>query len=203
MDELIAGYRRFRSGWASRGTLPPPGMDAAQAPRALVIACSDSRVDPQMIFDAGPGDLFVVRNVAALVPPYKEDRSDLHGTSAALEFGVRALQVKHIIVMGHAGCGGVNFLLGGSTAPVSDFVPQWMNIVAGAKARALAHGHLLTDRQRFCEHECIRESLGNLYTFPWIRDRVEDGSLILHGTWFDLHTAGLWELKPDGVFAEL
>src|ERR1700749_1630896 len=120
MENLIAGYRRFRAGtWREERDRFEELSRLGQKPRALVIACSDSRADPQMIFDAVPGELFVVRNVANLVPPYGPD-SHHHGTSAALEFGVRALKVEHILVMGHAMCGGIHALLHGAPEEASD-----------------------------------------------------------------------------------
>src|SRR5581483_3789403 len=137
MEDLIAGYRRFRAGTWSReqqrfGELSRVG----QRPRTLVIACSDSRTDPQMVFNTRPGELFVIRNVANLVPPYGPDLH-YHGTSAALEFGVRELKVQHIVIMGHAMCGGIDALLHGGPAHGNDFVGNWMHIADPARVRAL------------------------------------------------------------------
>src|SRR3954447_11918827 len=137
MDDLIEGYRRFRT-----ETWPQPRARfealaaLGQSPATMVIACSDSRVDPQMIFAAAPGELFVVRNVANLVPPYMPDAA-FHGTSAALEFAVRVLRVKRVVVLGHAQCGGVQALLEGAPPEARDFVAGWMSIAERARQRVL------------------------------------------------------------------
>ena len=198
MDELIEGYRRFRSDtWAPQRARFDQLSRSGQSPRTMLIACSDSRADPQMIFDAAPGELFVARNVANLMPPYGPD-SKFHGTSAALEFGVRVLKVEHIAVMGHAMCGGIHALLHGAPEAASDFVGHWVNIAERAKLRALnvAPEH----RQDFCEHESVRLSLENLMTFPWVRERVEAGTLALHGCFFDIRSGILERIGDDGAF---
>jgi carbonic anhydrase len=198
MDDLITGYRRFRAGiWASQRARFDELSESGQSPRTMLIACSDSRADPQMIFDAAPGALFIARNVANLMPPYGPD-SKYHGTSAALEFGVRVLKVEHIVVMGHAMCGGIHALLNGAPDEASDFVAHWVNIAERAKLRALnvAPEH----RQDFCEHESVRLSLENLMTFPWVREPVEAGTLTLHGCFFDIRSGILERIGADGVF---
>ncbi len=201
IEQLLDGYRQFhKNTWTARQELYK-SLSHSQSPRALVIACSDSRVDPQLVLGSAPGELFVVRNVANLVPPFSpDDRS--HGTSAALEFAVRALDVKVAVVLGHSGCGGVGLLMDGAsaTSAVNDFVAPWMQIAAGARARALAYGPNVPHRHRRCEQECIRESIGNLYTFPWIRERVDNGQLELHGLWFELDRGQLHHLHNDGTF---
>ncbi len=199
MDKLIDGYRRFRAqGWPERRRLFEMLASAGQSPRAMVLSCADSRVDPGMIFDAGPGELFVVRNVANLVPPYAPDGS-YHGTSAALEFGVRVLEVSHLLVMGHAQCGGIRALLTGVPAEAGDFVAGWIRIAESARTLALACDDG-TDTQLCCEWETVKLSLANLMTFPWIRDRVVAGTLTLHGGHFDIHSGALHLLGPDGRF---
>ena len=199
MDRLIDGYRRFRSERWPTERERFERLASGQRPRTLVIACSDSRVDPSMIFSAMPGELFVVRNVANLVPPYTPG-AVYHGTSAALEFGVRALQVEHIIVLGHAQCGGARALLEGTPPSLSDFVEQWLTIGEPARQRAFAcpHGQ---DRQQACEHEIVRLSLDNLMSFRWIREAVDAGRLSLHGCYFGIATGTLLILGPDGRFA--
>ncbi len=200
MEKLLHGYRRFRdSGWPERRRLFESLADAGQNPRAMVLSCADSRVDPGMIFDAGPGELFVVRNVANLVPPYAPDDA-YHGTSAALEFGVRVLQVEHILVMGHALCGGVRALLTGVPPEAGDFVAGWIRIAEPARKRALACDDG-TDPQLCCEWETVKLSIQNLLTFPWIRERVEAGTLALHGAHFDIRSGVLSLLGSDGRFS--
>ena len=198
MDHLIDGYRRFRSDRWPIERERFERLASGQEPRTMVIACSDSRVDPSMIFGAAPGELFVVRNVANLVPSYAPDAA-YHGTRR-LEFGVRALQVEDIIVLGHAQCGGAHALLEGAPPSVSDFVEQWMTIGEPARLRALAcpHEH---DRQQVCEHEIVRVSLDNLLSFHWIREAVDAGRLSLHGWYFGIGTGTLEVLGSDGRFA--
>lgn len=200
MDEFLAGYRRFRAqGWPEqRKTLESLARDG-QRPQALVIACIDSRVDPAMIFDAAPGDILVVRNIANLVPPYAAN-ADCHGTSAALEFGVKILGVSQIVVLGHSFCGGVQALLNGIPNNAHDFVTPWMSIAQSARARAL-HCDSPDERQQCCEHEVVKTSLANLMTFPWIAVRVASGQLELHGAWFDIRTGTLMISRKDGTFA--
>lgn len=201
MKSLLEGYQRFReTHWQKYREVFEALATRGQSPSAIVIACSDSRVDPQLIFDAGPGEIFVVRNVANLVPPYAPD-SDNHGTSAALEFAVRNLGVRHVIVMGHSSCGGIRALLQADAGYETDFIGPWMAIAGAARARALEHAHHDPEAaQTLCEHESLRISLANLLTFPWIRERVEDGRLQIHGWHFDIETAELTavEARPQG-----
>jgi carbonic anhydrase len=202
MQRLLAGYRRFRAQqWPERRRLFQALADQGQAPRAMVVACADSRVDPGMIFDAGPGELFVVRNVAGLVPPYQSDGA-YHGTSAALEFAVRVLEVHDLIVMGHGLCGGVQGLLRGMPPEASDFVQPWMQIAAPARAVALA----IDDpdaRQLRAEQEVILLSIANLRSFPWVAEREAAGRLVLRGTHFDVRHGRLSMLAEDGRFADV
>lgn len=200
MEKFFAGYRAFREDYFKKhramiGEL----MTRKQSPQAMMIACSDSRIDPSLKFGADPGDLFMVRNVAALVPPYMPD-SEYHGTSAAVEFAVKVLEIKNIIVMGHARCGGITALVNHEDARATDFVAGWMHIAEPALARSynLAGPE---DRQRVCEQEAVKESLTNLMTFPWVKERVESGALKLHGWYFDLETGTLHIMDNSGVFA--
>jgi carbonic anhydrase len=198
MEKLIEGYRKFRaSQWPQERQRFEDLADHGQKPQALVIACSDSRVDPQRIFGAGPGELFIVRNVANLVPPYEQD-SAYHGTSAALEFGVRSLKVRDLVVMGHGMCGGVHALLHGTPAEGADFVEHWMKIAEPAKRAT--EGIPEAERQQACEEATVRLSLANLMTFPWIAEAVIGGRLALHGAYFDIRHGRLLRLNADGVF---
>jgi|ERR1019366_3846774 carbonic anhydrase len=199
MQGLIDGYRRFRSQhWPERRAAFEKLAAHGQSPRTMVVACSDSRVDPTMIFNAEPGELFVLRNVANLVPPYAPD-SAFHATSAALEFAVRVLEVSNLIVMGHAMCGGIQVLLHGAPDRAADFLLPWMRIAEEAKHRVLQRH--CADPQSECERESIKLSLENLLTFPWIAERVADGRLNLSGTIFDIRSCVLAMLQPDGSFA--
>jgi carbonic anhydrase len=192
METLLEGYRKFRETyWVEHQDVFAALAASGQNPRIMVVACVDSRVDPQMIFDARPGDLLVVRNVANLVPPYGPN-TDYHGTSAALEFAVNILKVDHILVLGHAQCGGVRALLDGPENHTGDFIGSWMSIASSARSRALA---VFPDdphqAQRICEHETIGVSIANLMTFPWIKERVAAGTLKLHGWYFDIESGEL------------
>jgi carbonic anhydrase len=199
VDKLIEGYRRFRATqWPKERDRFEHTADQGQSPKAMVIACSDSRVDPQMILGAGPGELFVVRNVANLVPPYEQDAA-YHGTSAALEFGVRSLKVSELIVLGHGMCGGVHALLHGSHENgTTDFIDHWMQIAEPAKRAT--EGSPPDQRQKACEEATVRLSLLNLMTFPWVAEAVVGGRLSLHGAYFDIRHGQLLRLGPDGQF---
>lgn len=199
MEKLLEGYRRFRrQTWPGQRALLESLAEHGQQPRAMVVCCADSRADPWMIFDAHPGELFVVRNVANLVPPYEPD-SAYHGTSAALEYGVRVLNVRDLMVMGHGQCGGVRALLEGAPPEAGDFVVPWIRIAERARQRALACDDPV-ERQLRGEWETIRLSLENLMGFPWIAERVASGRLRLHGTHFDIATGALSVLGNDGEF---
>jgi carbonic anhydrase len=199
IDDLLSGYAQFRENvWPERRKLFQSLARDGQKPRALVISWSDSRVDPAMVFGTGPGEMFIVRNVANLVPPYKPD-GDLHGTSAALEFAVRVLQVPRIIVLGHGMCGGVHALLNGFPDAAKDFVAPWMQIAKDARSRVLACNP--ADPQTAAEQETVKISLANLMTFPWVAERVAEGSLRLIGGTFDIRTGILMLLGEDGAFA--
>jgi len=200
VEHLLSGYRRFRhSVWPGRRERFEALAQRGQRPETLVIACSDSRVDPAMIFDVGPGELFIVRNVANLVPPFEEDTA-FHGTSAAIEFAVRVLEVREVIVMGHAMCGGIHALLHPTSAERLDFISSWVEIAAEARDRVLACEPVEEKRQQMCEYEAIKLSLRNLMTFRWVASRVTEGRLTLHGALFDIRTGVLSRLTANGVF---
>ena len=198
MDELIDGYRRFRAtAWPERRRLFEQLAERGQRPQLMVIACADSRIDPAMIFDAEPGDIFVVRNVANLVPPYAPNGA-CHGTSAALEFGVLGLGVSHLVVLGHGQCGGIRALLEGTPAPLGDFFVPWISTAARAREQVLACTP--ADPQLAGEHAAVAVSLENILTFPWIAERVADGRLRLHGAHFDVRSGVLAVRQDDGRF---
>jgi len=195
MDRLLDGYRRFRTDtWPAERARYEALAKWGQQPETLIVACSDSRVDPQTVFGAVPGELFVVRNVAGLVPTYQPD-AGYHGTSAALEFGVRVLKVARIVVLGHAQCGGVRAMVEGAPAEARDFVQPWVSM---AKAALPPPGDG-PDVMSRAEAAVIRLSLANLATFPWIREAVAAGVLEVHGFRFDIHTGVLARLEGDGL----
>ncbi len=191
---LIEGFARFRGNHFSADDVMYRNLvEQGQTPKVLIVGCCDSRVDPALIFDCAPGDLFVIRNVANLVPP-AEGRAGHHGTTAALEYGVRNLSVEHIIVLGHAHCGGIATLLNtaGTTDPES-FIDDWMKLAEAARVEVAQELLNATDaqRQRECEQRAILVSLQNLRTFAWITQRVEAGKLMLHGWYFDIEQGQL------------
>lgn len=199
MKRLLEGYRRFRANsWLGQQSRFKALAVRGQHPHALVIACVDSRVDPAMIFDAPPGEMLTVRNVANLVPPYAPDAA-YHGTSAALEFGVRVLAVRHLIVLGHESCGGIQALLEGAPQNARDFVAPWMSMAEVVRTRAMRCATPV-ERQRCAEHEVIKLSLANLMSFPWIAESVASGSLELHGAWFGIGSGALKLLGREGTF---
>lgn len=200
MDRLIEGFRRFRATYFEENRQMFESLaQEGQQPKVLLIGCCDSRVDPGLIFGAQPGEMFVLRNVANLVPPYEETKT-YHGTSASIEFAVRKLEVEHIVVLGHAGCGGVRVLIEDGAADGTDFVRPWMDIARTARDRALAltlsSGDSIESARTICEKETVAISLANLMTFPWVRERLENHTLTLHGWWFNLELGELYRLDP-------
>ncbi|MFC6490043.1 carbonic anhydrase [Nitratireductor sp. GCM10026969] len=197
-ERLLAGYRNFMAGrYATESQRYQTLARDGQSPETMVIACCDSRAAPETIFDAGPGELFVVRNVANIVPPYAPDGQH-HGTSAALEFAVQSLKVKNIVVMGHGRCGGIGAALNPTAEPLSpgDFIGKWMGLVAPA-AEALAGNDMTpSERQTALERISIRYQVANLRTFPCVKILEEKGRLSLHGAWFDISSGELWVMDP-------
>ncbi|MBO6540050.1 MAG: carbonic anhydrase [Rhizobiaceae bacterium] len=199
-ETLIDGYRNFMAGrYASERDRYRALAREGQEPHTMVIACCDSRAAPETIFDCGPGELFVVRNVANLVPPYAPD-DNYHGTSAALEFAVQSLKVDSILVLGHGRCGGINAALSSDTAPLSpgDFIGRWMNMVAPV-AETVSQNETMTEseQQTALERISIRHSIANLRSFPYVKERESKGELTLHGAWFDISTGELWAMNPE------
>ncbi|MFZ2541195.1 MAG: carbonic anhydrase [Gallionella sp.] len=186
--QLVDGFRRFHERHLTAdGAQFQDLVQFGQTPKVLVVACCDSRVDPSLVLDCAPGDLFVIRNVANLVPP-AENQGHFHGTSAALEFGVCDIGVSHIIVLGHAQCGGIHALLEGGVGREGSFIAEWMGIADAAREQVEQElaGASEKLRHRACEQQALLASLKNLMTFSWIRERVEQGQLTLHGWYFDM-----------------
>lgn len=194
MKRLLEGYRAFRDERWPRERALYEALAQGQAPRLLVIGCSDSRVDPATIFGAGPGELFVIRNVANLVPPFDQGEG-LHGTSAAIEYAVKVLHVRTILVMGHAQCGGVQAALTGGVGEDMRFLRSWIDLLTPARLVCEA----LPDTQTALERESIKVSLQRLMTFPFVRAAVEAGVLALEGARFDIADGGLelWDAATD------
>jgi carbonic anhydrase len=203
---FIAGFKRFRQQYFDPHEQRFAPLQQGQSPKVLLIGCSDSRVDPAMLTGCVPGELFVVRNVANLVPPCEHDTHH-HGVSAALEYAVCALEVEHIIVLGHSGCGGISALMEGVRDGLStEYIGPWVRIAERAREQVLKDlaGKDLAVQVRACEQAAILVSLENLLSFHWISDRVESGALLLHGWYFDIGVGQLLSYAPDkGSFEPL
>jgi carbonic anhydrase len=196
MDALLEGYRRFRAEtWPAERARYEALAHWGQSPETMVISCSDSRVDPQTVFGAVPGEMFVLRNVGGLAPPYEPDGGH-HGASAAIEFGVRVLKVKRLVVLGHGQCGGVRAMAYGAPPEAPDFVASWVEVARPALAAAAGADE--NSRLAAIEAAVVRLSLNNLMTFPWISEAVAAGRLQLYGFRFDIHTGVLLEVEAEG-----
>lgn len=199
-EKLIEGFRRFREQhFTENDALYRQLITEGQSPRIMVVACCDSRVDPALVLDCAPGDLFVIRNVANLVPPAEDRSGGRHGTSAALEFGVRNLEVEHIIVLGHAQCGGIRSLFGGSEVENDSYIHRWTRVAEEAYTAVMREMPDASAGEQMiaCEQRAILVSLENLMTFPWVRERVARGELALHGWYFDIEHGQLLQYKSE------
>lgn len=207
IDNLIAGYQDFRSQYfGGTNSMFEKLVKFGQKPKVLIIACSDSRVDPAIVTNCQPGDLFVVRNVANLVPPYEHDNG-YHGTSAALEFGVQALNIQHIIIFGHTECGGIRSLFEqANTATPSEFIAKWMELAKRAHDFVVEHDADKSIEQKtlLCGQLSLMNSLHNLHTFPWIKEKLQTKSLTIHAWNFDLETGIIHDFDANkNRFVEL
>ena len=196
---LMAGFRRFREKYyqvdENHHSVYEKLASVGQSPKTLLIGCSDSRVDPAILTEAEPGDLFVVRNVANLVPPCEPSAVGFHGTSSAIEFAVTNLKVENVIVLGHRQCGGIRALMEGATDQPRSFVGQWMSIAEEARTNVLKRYPNVDDetKWRMGELESIKVSIKNLLTFPFVKEAVHKGELNLLGLFFDLEQGQLLE----------
>ncbi len=212
LNKLLDGIKNFQQRVYDQHLFNMKDLvEVGQQPKVLLISCSDSRVDPAILTNAAPGDLFVLRNVANLAPSY-ELESKYDGARSAIEYAVRDLEVEHIVILGHAHCGGIKALLkslSGQSIP-RDFIGDWVSIAkegceryviepVGDLNNPLKEADLenLHEHIHLLERASIRGSLDNLLTYPWIKDRVESGTLQLHGWWFDLETGDLWATDAD------
>jgi carbonic anhydrase len=199
ISTFVKGFSDFKEKYFSSDDSIFDRLREGQNPSTLVISCCDSRADPGMLMGASPGDIFVVRNVANLVPPYRDD-AEMPGIRADIEFAIKGLNVSNIIVLGHSGCGGIRALMDGEgiTSRQFEFIGRWVSIAQEARDRVARE---LADQpdavqSRACEHWAIALSLSNLMTFPWIREKVEAGTLTLHGWYFDIQAGELLAYSP-------
>ena len=213
MATLIEGALAFRKSEYRSGRNVMPRLAAGQHPEVLMIGCSDSRVDPALICGAGPGDVFTIRNVANLVPAYEPGDGRGYGVRAALEYGIKVLGVSHVVVFGHAHCGGVEAMIEAARGASSEFefMGPWLAIASAVPGQVLADlsadggPEVTTDALHACtavvERRSVLNSMSNLHTYPWIRERVAAGTLAVHGWWFDLDSGCLWAAHPEtGAF---
>lgn len=199
IQKLLEGFKTFQSNYFEKDVHLYTRLKEGQRPKVLVIACSDSRVDPALLTSSDPGDMFVVRNIANLVPPYQPDEQH-HGVSAALEYAVNRLGVKHIIIMGHSDCGGINALMArDKLSPKSEFIDPWLDVAEPAKVyvQSILENAPESTQLRACEEASIILSMENLFSFPWIKERVEKRELFIHGWYFHLASGHLYGFDVD------
>jgi len=206
INRFIAGFRHFQKDFFGSESAKFEPLKTGQTPKTMLIGCSDSRVDPAILTQCSPGDIFMVRNVANLVPPFEENEGR-HGVSAALEFAVCHLEVEQIVVLGHSQCGGIKALMEGiCTSNTKSFIANWMSIAIPAREQILADlpNKAPEIQRRAAEQAAILLSIENLHTFPFIEQRIKAGTLSLHGWYFDLAQGELLEYCVDqGVFTKL
>jgi carbonic anhydrase len=197
---LLSGYKSFMSDRYPREKVRYRQLaDSGQNPTTMVIACCDSRAAPETVFNSGPGELFVLRNVANLVPPYQPDAGQ-HGTSAAIEFAVNSLGIRDLVVMGHGRCGGIRAALDPAAAPLDagDFIGKWMGLLGPVAEQVSSYSFLTAgERQTALERLSIRNSIKNLRTFPYVQALEEESQLAVHGAWFDIASGELWIMNND------
>lgn len=202
LDRLLEGFATFRTQYYPRHReLYEKLAREGQSPRVLIIGCADARVDPAILTQTQPGDLFVVRNVGAIVPPSQRDHQ-FHGTSSAIEFAVRGLEVEHLVILGHALCGGLRALYEGDDSPLSDydFLFNWVKIAQPAKDAvlgAMPKDAAVEDIRRAIEQASVINTIANLMTFDWLVERVKAGTLLVHGWYFDMTYAQLHAFNPQ------
>lgn len=202
-DELLAGFQRFKDGYFSENREKLRKLAEEQKPKHVLITCCDARMEPARIFDAEPGQLFVIRNVANLVPPYEIEGS-YHGTSAALEYAITVLEVPEIIVLGHSRCGGIRSLvLDSKKLPQDTFIARWMSIVA--PVAELADPNRLSDYAtlNYCEQAAVGFSLQNLMTYPFIKERVDAGKLTLKGWHYNIVSGALKQIHDHNTISTI
>jgi carbonic anhydrase len=198
VTNLITGFTDFQKQYFGASPELAERLRCGQNPQALLIGCCDSRVDPALLTACNPGDLFVLRNIANLVPPYIKN-DDYHGVSSTIEYAVCHLEVSDIIVMGHSNCGGIGALLESARKePVGEFIGNWVNIAAAARDKVLQEMPDASpeEQARACEKEAILVSLRNLLTFPWVKERVASGRLSLHGWYYNIASGQLKYYDP-------
>ncbi|TSJ81432.1 MAG: carbonic anhydrase [Candidatus Cardinium sp.] len=189
LKKILKGYKAFREKYTNADESIMYGLHRnGQQPKVMVIACCDARVDPALILQCDPGDLFVVRNVANIIPPYEKDTRH-HGTSAALEFGICFLNIAHLIILGHSQCGGIKALLASEDLKQDDFITNWVALIKTPDFKK----HQADDYAKLS----LAQSYQNAITFPWIKERTEKGKLTIHLWFFDIQTGQIYTYSND------
>ncbi len=206
--KLCAGYKNFYKNEYLENKDLFDDLSYSQSPETLVISCSDSRVDASYITSSKPGEIFSIRNVANLVPPYEKNYENYHGTSSAIEYAVKGLNVKNIIILGHSDCGGIKALVKnhGDINLGHEFVGHWVDIAKSAVEKTYQEKEQedFDEQVKFCEFESIKSSLKNLMTFPFVKEAVENNKLSVHGWYFDIATGDLLEyIKDKGIWSKI
>ncbi|OFE12547.1 hypothetical protein PHACT_04855 [Pseudohongiella acticola] len=202
-EKLLEGYKRFKAGYFAQNKDRLRALAQDQRPSYVLITCCDARLEPSLIFDTEPGDLFVIRNVANLVPPYEIEGS-YHGTSAALQFAITVLEVPEIIVLGHSRCGGIRSLVTGQDKMEKDsFISRWMSIVAPVAKLANPDNPIDDKTLSHCEQTAVGYSLCNLMTYPWIASRVEAGTLKMNGWHYDIYSGALKKIHDQDTISTI
>jgi len=188
-DKLLKGYLGFREKYASGDASVMHYLSRfGQKPQAMVVSCCDSRVDPGLILQCDPGDLFVTRNVANIVPPYEKDMMH-HGTSAALEFGICYLEVKYLILLGHSQCGGIEALINSQSLKQNDFISSWVSLIDSKDFDS--------DHVDDCAKYALQQSYENCLTFPWVKERIRAKALSIHLWFFDIESGQIFSYAPE------
>ncbi|WP_319023429.1 carbonic anhydrase [Pseudodesulfovibrio thermohalotolerans] len=197
IQKFIAGFRNFRNEYFCREDAPFEHLCKGQNPTTMVIACSDSRTDPSFIMQCEPGEIFVIRNVANIVPPYECD-TGFHGVSSAIEYAVKVLKVDNIIVLGHSLCGGIDALMHDDAVRHTEFLFKWLSVMSPVRDEVVDHfGEVSKKSCTACEMAGILRSVQNLMTFPWIKERLDEGTLSLHGWYFEMKSGQLLSYSPQ------
>lgn len=193
INKIIKGYQEFYSNYEKDEDHLLKKLQASQTPSTLIIACSDSRVDPAIITNANYGDIFVIRNVANIIPPFEDKHNTHHGTSSAIEYAVKHLEVDNIIIMGHSNCGGIKALLDTDFAHAEDsFIKYWIELMAGVK-ETIPSELEYEEKRCCCEKEGVKQSIKNALTFDFVKERHDSGKLKILGWWFDIKTGKMYQ----------
>jgi carbonic anhydrase len=190
--KMMEGYQAFRQKYAHGDNSVMRSLaNTGQSPEIMIVSCCDSRVDPALILQCDPGDLFIVRNVANIVPPYEKDEAH-HGTSAALEFGIGYLNVKHLIILGHSQCGGINALINKEDLHQNDFISRWVSLINKSVPT-------IKDTNEYAK-QALKRSYDNCLTFPWINERVTEETLKIHLWFFDIEEGEIFTYAKNGSY---